>query len=266
MKPIRPNHMLPAFFVIICLLVLTIGRAAADPQARGQTFLPVVSSPGQNRLNCDLAQKNFGTVGVHGEPQSGDPETNIDINLGYRGYAPTDAALRLVSINGSGTDSKAPQFPDMFADRRTAKIGGVYQRYRWDDTCNCPKDTYSPWDVTVLGLVVRPGETIFTPESGYDIGGGYEYQVMYAGDTGITLYIGLDDDFHGYVVHIEDVCVDPDLLNLYRELHNAGRKELPALRGHQAFGRAYGTEIKVAVRDSGHFLDPRSRLDWWRGR
>ena len=87
-----------------------------------------------------------------------------------------------------------------------------------------------------------------------------------AGDSGITLYIGTDDDFHGYVVHIEDVCVDPDLVDLYWDLHNKGRKELPALKGHQAFGKAINNEIKVAVRDTGSFLDPRSRNDWWRGR
>ena len=113
---------------------------------------------------------------------------------------------------------------------------------------------------------VKPGETIYTPDSGYDIGGGYEYMVMYAGESDITLHVGREDNFPGYVIHLDGVCVDPDLLALYRQLHAAGRDELPALRGHQPFGRALGNEIQIAVRDSGSFMDPRSRNDWWQGR
>ena len=64
----------------------------------------------------------------------------------------------------------------------------------------------------------------------------------------------------------DSVCTDPDLLALYRQNHAAGRGNLPALRGHQAFGVAVGSEIQVAVRDTGTFMDPRSRNDWWQGR
>lgn len=255
------------FPVVLSLLLAVFAvTAVADPQGRKRThFLPVVAAGVQGPINCDLPKENYGSLSVHGSPQTGDPETDENMNLGYRGYEPTNAALKLVRL-GPVWDKKAPQLPGMFADERTAEMSGAYQRYRWDPDCDCPKDTYSPWDVTVLGLAVKLGEKIFTPDSGYDIGSGYEYQVMYAGDSGITLYIGRDDDFNGYVVHIEDICIDPDLVQLYRKLHVAGRKELPALRGHQAFGRAYGDEIKVAVRDTGHFLDPRSRNDWWQGR
>jgi hypothetical protein len=56
------------------------------------------------------------------------------------------------------------------------------------------------------------------------------------------------------------------LLALYRQLNSAGRVELPALRPGQPFGRAAGGEIDAAIRDSGSFLDPRSRKDWWQGR
>lgn len=253
-------------FVFALLLFIVSGTAVADPQGRSRRFfMPVVSAGAPSPINCDLNNSNYGILSVTGSPQKGDPETDENMNLGYRGYEPANAALKLVTL-GPVWDKKAPQLPGMFADQRTARISRAYQRYRWDSDCDCPKDTYSPWDATVIGLAVKPGEKIFTPDSGYDIGGGYEYQVMYAGDSGITLYIGRDDDYHGYVVHIEDVCVDPDLLKLYRKLHKAGREELPALRGHQAFGRALSSEIKVAVRDTGHFLDPRSRNDWWQGR
>ena len=267
MMNIRFFHVISALTIL--LLTVLIATVRADPQAPNSNFMPVVTGGGQVAANCDLPQKNYGSIPVTASPQKGDPETNADMNLGFRGWAPVTAEGKLVNINGSGKDPKAPQFPAMFGNNRTATISGTYMRYRWDWDCNCPHPEdplYSKWDVTVLGLAVQPGETIYTPDSGYKIGGDYEYQVMYAGDSGITLYIGTDDDFHGYVVHIEDVCVDPDLVDLYWDLHKKGRKELPALKGHQPFGKALNSEIKVAVRDTGSFLDPRSRNDWWRGR
>jgi hypothetical protein len=56
------------------------------------------------------------------------------------------------------------------------------------------------------------------------------------------------------------------LLALYQQSDAAGRYNLPVLRGHQAFGKALGGEIQIAIRDWGGFLDPRSRNDWWQGR
>ena len=73
----------------------------------------------------------------------------------------------------------------------------------------------------------------------------------------------------GYVVHLEDVCVDPNLLALYRAqtdsdgYHHTGH--LPALLNNQALGTALNTEVKVVIRDKGSFMDPRSRKDWWPG-
>jgi len=251
---------------LILLAALLVRTAAADPQAGRRFFVPIVAAGAQGTsASCDLPRQNFGRLTVQGSPQQGDQETDSELNLAYRGYAPTQAALKLIVL-GPVVDSKAPQLPGLFADRRTARMSAAYQRYRWDESCDCPAGTHSPWDVTVLGLAARPAETIHTPDTTIDIGSGYAYQVMYAGENTITLYVGRDDDFHGYVVHLDGVCVDPDLLQLYRKLDAAGRKELPALRAHEAFGQALGGSIKVAVRDSGHFLDPRSRNDWWQGR
>ena len=67
----------------------------------------------------------------------------------------------------------------------------------------------------------------------------------------------------GYTLHIEGLQVEPRLLALYRACDAAGRGHLPALRTEQAFGRARDSFVSVAIRDSGTFLDPRSRKDWW---
>lgn len=252
--------------IAFVLLVALAGIAFAEGDANRRLYLPFVPGGRPPALSCDLPGSNYQSLSIAGPPLTVDPDRDPNLNLGYRGYAPVNAPRELVSYDGPAPDSKAPQFPGLFADRRTPAFVNTYQRYRWNEECDCPLDTYSPWPVTVLGMGVTPGETIYTPDSGYDIGGGFEYMVMYAGEMGITLHIGREDEFPGYVIHIEDVCTDPDLLALYRQLHAAGRGELPALRGHQPFGVALGNEINIAVRDTGSFLDPRSRDDWWQGR
>jgi hypothetical protein len=63
---------------------------------------------------------------------------------------------------------------------------------------------------------------------------------------------------------LANICVDPNLLALYRSSNGAGRGYLPALRNEEVLGTATGS-LLVAVRDRGVFLDPRSRKDWWRG-
>lgn len=250
---------LTALVIVGMLTVLSEAAGSSD-----HTFyVPFASG---SAPNCTMAGQSYGQMAVNGRLLGEDPADNADYNLGYRGYVPTTAALRLVKIGGV-VDTRAPQFPAIFSDNRTPAFSNAYQRYRWDWGCNCTDgSTNSPWDTTVLGMATAPGETIRTPDSGYDIGGGYEYMVLYADPARVTLHVGNSDSLDGYVVHLEDVCVDPRLLDLYNNLNNGGRRSLPVLKGAQPFGRALGGEIKVAVRDSGHFLDPRSRNNWWQGR
>jgi len=88
--------------------------------------------------------------------------------------------------------------------------------------------------------------------------------VLYAEPTRITLgYTREDSVANGYAVHIENLCVDPNLLALYINSDANGRSSLPALREEEVLGVATLGDLLVAVRDRGAFLDPRSRLDWW---
>jgi hypothetical protein len=238
----------------------------AGSEAQKRSYAPLVAA---SKLipptSCEISGQVYETLPIAGEPAGYEVAGDPNYNLGLRGYAPTTAALKLVEL-GPVHDPNAPQFATMFADERTPTFSSAHQRYRWDAGCNCPVDTYSPWDTTVLGMAVAPGETIRVPDSGHDIGGGRDVMVLFAEATRITFHIGREDDLFGYVMHIEDVCIEPDLLALYQASNAAGRHELPALTGRQPFGRALGNEIKIAVRDTGHFLDPRSRNDWWQGR
>lgn len=66
----------------------------------------------------------------------------------------------------------------------------------------------------------------------------------------------------GYTIHIAGICVEPSLRAAYDAANAAGRGELPSLYGRQPLGRARGTEILVASRDTGSWGDPRTRDEW----
>jgi hypothetical protein len=210
--------------------------------------------------------ESYDAINIQGSPSDRPAESHADLNLALRGYEGTSAALQF-SDYGPAVDPNGPQLPGLFGDQRTPGFTSAYQVFDWDWGCNCRAGLLNRWDTTLLGMAVSPGETIRVPDSGRSIGSGYEVLVLYATPDRITLkYTPEDNAVSGYTIHIEDVCVEPNLLGLYQSLNQAGRGRLPALRAGQAFGRAKGGEIKVAVRDGGAFFDPRSRQDWWRGR
>jgi hypothetical protein len=229
-------------------------------------YLPIITEPEA----CEpIPGETYDVLSVNPPPTDRPAEIHADLNLSMRGYELTNAPKVLVDYNGSG-DGNAPQLPGLFADNRTAVISDVYRVYDWNWSCNCRGALLANWPVTLAGLATTPGETVHVPDSGYAIGAlanGYEVLVLYAALDRITLkYTREDNVVHGYTLHVENVCVEPSLLALYQERNAAGRGTLPALHPGQAFGRAKGSTIGVAVRDNGTFMDPRSRKDWWRGR
>lgn len=199
-------------------------------------------------------------------PYTGDASTQPDMNIAVRGYTPTTAYLGLVDYAGK-IDPLAPQLYTLFEDNRTPIFNAAYQIYRWDWNCNCRGGPILKWDATLLGMQTTPGEVLHAPIAGYDVGSGYGTLVLYAEANRITLQYTRDDSpADGYTIHMENVCVDPDLLALYQTSNANGRNELPALLPGQAFGRAPGYEIDAATRSNGSLLDPRTRKDWWQGR
>jgi hypothetical protein len=220
------------------------------------TFHPCAPIPGES----------YGELEVPAPPADRPAEEHGDLNLALRSYELTNAYKGLVDYGG-GTDPNAPQLPGLFADDRTPAFSDVYQVHHWDWGCNCRGSLITDPEVTLAGMAVAPGETIHVPGSGYDIGDGYQVLVLYASAERITLKYTLNDNVvSGYTLHVENVCVEPSLLALYQSWNDQGRGYLPALRAGQAFGRARGDEIGVAIRDTGAFQDPRSRKDWWKGR
>jgi hypothetical protein len=227
------------------------------------TYLPFIAKP----ETCPaIPGESYATLSVNPPPTDRPAEVHADLNLALRGYELTNAFKGLVDISGP-VDPGAPQLPGLFADNRTGVFNAVYQVYDWNWSCNCRGDLIANPVVTLAGLAVTPDETLHVPGRGVSSGDGYEVLVLYASPERITLKYTRDDNVVlGYTIHVENVCVEPSLLALYETWNSTGRSRLPALRAGQAFGRARGGEIEVAIRDSGAFMDPRSRKDWWRGR
>ena len=242
------------------------GTVAVDaPEAvTWDPYLPLVW---QGAPGCPpIPGEEYVTLDVEGPPTKRPAEDHPDLNLALRGYRMTHANPGLVNY-GRGDDPRAPQLRGLFADSRLPTFTNGYRVYDWDWVCNCRGPLLTDRAVTLTGLRVDRGETIHVPNSGYEIESGYEVLVLYASEERITLkYTREDDAVYGYTLHVEGVCVEPRLLTLYRTQNEAGRAELPALRAGQAFGRARGNEIGVAIRDTGRFLAPNSKGDWWRGK
>jgi hypothetical protein len=248
------------------LLLAVIGAAPAGAPGAAQTDPPAPSGEAQGAAGCDpIAGESYGTLSILGEPTGRPAEVHADLNLALRGYEVTRAPLFLVEY-GPTDDPKAPQLRDLTWNRRLPSFSRAYRVYDWDWSTNSRGSLITDWDVTLAGMLASPGETLHVPGSGYDIGSGYEVLVLYAAENRITLkYTREDNVVVGYTLHLEGICVEPNLLALYRAMNDAGRKKLPALRARQAFGRVAGGEVGVAIRDSGAFMDPRSRNDWWIG-
>jgi hypothetical protein len=198
------------------------------------------------------------------------PTQHADLRLSLRGYEAIDAARTLSDKDGP-VDSDPPQLAGLFSDNRAPHFGQPYRVYDWNWGCaahGCRGALLETPQVTLIALHMHMGETVRIPRRGRQIyGGGYKAMVLYAEPTRITLgYTREDSVANGYAVHIENVCVDPNLLALYTNTDAGGRASLPALREDEVLGVAALGELLVAVRDRGAFLDPRSQLDWWQGK
>ncbi len=238
----------------------------SDPLLTPTQFLPLMGSETQQlgRSTChSIPGESYASLAVLPPATDRPAVDHADLNLTWRGYAPVDAAKGLIWLDGP-TDSLAPKLQGLFQPQRHPFISATYQVYDWDWDCNCLGELLVDPEVTLAALAALPHETLHVPESGYEIGGGYEVLVLYATTDSITLkYTRTDNVVSGYTVHVEDICVEEGLLALYQTLDAAGRAVLPALVEGQAFGRANGETIHVAIRDTGQFMDPRSYKDWW---
>jgi hypothetical protein len=253
---------------LVCalLLVRPVGSTSQPPPHT--LYLPGIVVPNGNP--CPLTStQSYATLPIEGDPRNPSPPPAFapDLNLALRGHVVTSGTLGLVAINGP-TDDDAPQLAYLFRPARVPIFRAVHKVYDWNWACGpggCLGAPLTFPEVTLVTMATAPREAIYPPARGADIlNGVYRALVLYAEEERITLaYTRHDTPALGYVVHMEELCVDPNLLALYRRLDGEGRRSLPGLRLDDSVGVARNDAVLVAVRDTGMFMDPRSAKDWW---
>jgi hypothetical protein len=245
-----------------------LAAAVAAPEAVEQ--FAAAPPPAPAAADCPASSDNsYTTIPIAGGGLAHPDALHADLNLALRGYTAADVAADLFNKDGP-VDGDPPQLAGIFGDYRRPTFGQSYQVYDWDWNCGehgCRGGLVDTGAATLLTLQAAPGEALGVPHRGAQIyGGGYKALVLYAESNRITLgYTREDSVANGYAVHLENVCVDPNLLALYQSSNATGRAFLPALREDEVLGTAGSGQVLVAVRDRGVFFDPRSRLDWWQG-
>ena len=274
-----------ALSLIVVLALLALG-SMQTPAVEAQTSRRV-GAQANFPIYLPLIQKACTTGQTYGQGLVYKAEADNPLRPAYN-HADKNLALRSYAIDNSlsnpekqiqalytATDPNTPNLHTMFNPSRVPTVLNVYDVYNWIWATSPNPGTRDSvpvgtvWPITVIGAQVTPGETIRTPSSGYDLGQGVAAIVLYAASNRITLNYTRDDNAaHGYTIHIEDICVDMNLLALYNSLESAGRYSQPSfnlitLTALQPIGTAMGSEMRIVIRDSGGFMDPRSLTDWW---
>jgi len=242
--------------------VTPAGAAAEEQQVAVGEAISATKCPA-------VSAQQFAVIPVSGGGLAHPAELHADLNLAVRGYQPVAAANALFDFDGP-VDSDPPQLAGVLAPGEAPHFGQTFQVYDWDWQCaphGCRAQPLLEPEVSLIALAAAPDARVSIPLRHQPIyADGFKALVLYAEATRITLgYTREDGVTGGYVVHIENFCVDPALLALYTAHAAAGRTELPAVRDDESIGVAALGDILVAVRDRGAFLDPRSRRNWWQG-
>jgi len=277
---------LVSVLAVCALLALSVMNAEGPPGVPADftptafVHLPLVL---RQQYTCPVTSGNSYAYGTAFQKDTDDPvrpaHLHADKNLALRGYSPTDPPLRELVAYGT-EDPQPPQFATLFQPHRVPPLVGFYCVHNWN-WAPSPEpgtrgDPITDYPATALGLQTTPGEALHVPESGYNIGGSPEMEVLvlFADEDSIVLRYTRDDSSAppGYTVHVDNICTDPNLLALYNTLDGpAGPRyqypnasyNLPNLPAGKPFGTARGTEVVVAIADTGAFQDPRSCNGWW---
>jgi hypothetical protein len=285
--PHRPLRYGSALLSLCIAALLLLPLRAVPASAEGSIlYLPYVQrEAGVSSGDCPATSTQQYADGTAYQYDSDNPvrlaELHADKNLDLRGYAAnSNTALRTLVNYGTDDPTQPPQFATLFSPTRVPAIAETYRVYNWNWAASPAPGSrgslLTTWPVTALGLSTTAGEVLRVPTSGYNIGQGYEVMVIYADADTIALRYTREDSSgsQGYTVHVDNVCVDVNLLALYNDLDAAdgprykypnSSYDLPVLAAGQRFGTAR-TETIVAIVDTGNFMDPRSSAEWWQVR
>jgi hypothetical protein len=204
-----------------------------------------------------ISVNSYALIPLEGQRESRPAETHGDLNLKLRDPQPINVDLSLVEINGSGLDPDAPNLASIFKP----DFVRAYTVHDWDWNCNCKGSLLNQEHLVLLGIRTTPGQPIFIPSRKQNVyRGNYYATLLYAAEDTLTfVYTRAGSVATGYTVHYLGLQTDPNLVALFRQ--SQGR-QLPGLTLNTPVGIAT-TELIVAIRDNGTFLDVRSRHDWW---
>jgi hypothetical protein len=247
----------------------------ASETVTSYVYLPLVINNFPEPVACDpILGQTYSAISVdleNSKPPSPSAGEDPGFNINLLDFQPRPHERYWLNVGG--TDPAAPQFAYVYSNPHRPGISEAYQIYNGGGP-----DGYNP--VTALGLPAAVGQVIhvperFGPQVVIDPQVPYKALVLYASEQSITLKYGREDGLAGgydenghptvgaYVAFIDGICVEPNLLALYHQMEAGGRLSLPALHGHQPVGRATGSEIRIALRDTGTWMDPRWLGDWW---
>ncbi len=190
-----------------------------------------------------------------------DPDINIELRHDFNA-TPTLGGVGLINTGDENnpliTDKKAPQLSTISTNPTITTIRQVGE---YNASGPIPADNSNNWGVTLSGLT-NAGDIIKVPQSGYDIGEGYQAVILYATPEQIAISYtnGGDGIVRGYTIHILHFAVNGNLVNLYQQ--NIGQGKVIELPCGYPLGTSTGSEL-VSIRDTGSFMDPRSQKDWW---
>jgi len=237
---------------------------------------PTISPPIQTG-SCPTTSNNSYTT-IRQNPNSRNRlkfnlATNAETNVALRGYFEVNESTSLISRNGNkdGLDPNMPPQISTLFQNHYPKIIKTYDINNWDYENNKPipgQSATPAWKVHIIGLEATPGEALVGLKAGRTVDGSHVFLVMYAEKNFIMMVHSNEDTWDetgpsGYPFYFLEICVDPNLLALYEKNNAEGRNELPGVASGQVFGYAKTNEVKMTLRDTMSFMDPRYKEDWW---
>ena len=252
-------------------LPVVLNRASGPKPYR--TYLPQIQGSGASIACPTESTRQWGKMATHVRQVSGASQSP-DLNLSIRGWYRVNENPGFVKYDYPDDEPPDSLYPlylsNVVSGGSASAFVTTYQISDWDWIgCNCavPRDP-SPYPVTMLGLRTTPAQEVRIPRRGQVVDPqGFIAMVLYADAMQLAVAYLWDDRVDaGYLVHLVNLCVDPNLVALYQQLDAAGRLELPGVYADSIVGLARNSEVDVVVRDSGSFMDPRSRQDWWQDR
>lgn len=203
-----------------------------------------------------------GITPLHAPGQAGD-DPNLNPKRG--GWTPVNADHSLCDnpINAGYDPGSKPFLGNIVSGLDTNPVCNPYRVNIAENKNNnfCPGD---PADVSMCGFAASPSTPVHAPNTCQS-----PWYVLYADEGFITMVVnGADciggDCDEGYGVHIDGLIVNKDLLTLYRKDDAEGRNRLPIVNANDVIGTVdTGGEVRVTIRDTGSYMDPRTLRDWW---